>query len=222
MRAQPLFRRRAARAMLAGGFGVCLVATTAAAQAGDQAARVRHRNECRLAAQVLDTGDPATRRAWAILRAPGCPEQGPRVLASQWRLVPQEGATLDDLTRASMRIHDGRLFSELVRIVRDASRPGQVRVAAMLVLTKYVNRSSAVWLTDLIPPDTIRYIPTANGSTTHQSYHEGAVPLPESYSLQMLDVLRSMDANRSSQPREVWYAAAMLRKRLEAGLHRNH
>jgi hypothetical protein len=88
----------------------------------------------------------------------------------------------------------------------------------MLVLSRYVNPRIGVSRSLLTPPDTIGHIRAALGSTIHQSYHEGAVPLPAGYAREVLTLLQQLAATRASEPREVWYAAEMLRQRVEFDL----
>ncbi|HEX8394550.1 MAG TPA: hypothetical protein VF665_19540 [Longimicrobium sp.] len=180
----------------------------------DAGVEARIRNECRLASQVLRARHPATKLQWAAELAPFCPASGPQALAGWWRAVPDGPAEFDDLTRASMKVRDGELYSALLGIAGDPARPARVRVAAMLVLSKYVNPGTGVWLTDLVPPDSIRRIPMALGSTTYTSYAQGHVPMPTGISPQILALLERIAADRSGQPREVWYAAGMLAKRV--------
>lgn len=176
------------------------------------------RNHCRLASQVLLTGDPAPLLAWATAYIVSCADDGPPALISRWRSLDGAGSALDELTRSTMRIRDGRLYQELMLTAQEGTRPAPIRVAAMLVLAKYVNRGSGVWLTDLVPPDSIRYIPIASGSTTHTSYSDGSVALPNSVGPEVLSMLQRLTQDRVSQPRHVWYAAGRLAKRVEADL----
>jgi hypothetical protein len=119
---------------------------------------------------------------------------------------------------ATMRVHDGALYSELLAVADDPARPPQVRVATMLALAKLTNPGIGVPLRSLTPPDSIRRIPMALGSTTHAPYTVGPIPIPPGYRLQVLALLERLAADRTGQPREVWYAAGMLAKRARADL----
>jgi hypothetical protein len=91
----------------------------------------------------------------------------------------------------------------------------------MLVLAKYVNPMNGVSRRMLFPPDTFRYIPPALGSTTYGWADDGAVPLPAGYTREVYALLERLSASRTSEPREVWYAAEMLRQRVEFDLGLN-
>jgi hypothetical protein len=177
---------------------------------------VQHRNDCRLAAQVVRTGEPHTKREWALGYVSNCANEGPAVLAEWWR-EGSEPAEVPDLVRSSGRIRDARLYRSLTEAVADRSRPGAVRVGAMLVLAKYVDPGSAVWLTDLVPPDPITYIRLIGGSTTARNQLVGAEPI-ESVAASVLALLDEIAAARSSEPREVWYAAAVLARRVRSDI----
>lgn len=80
----------------------------------------------------------------------------------------------------------------------------------MLVLAKYVNPGSALWLTDLVPPDSIGRIRLVGASTTADNQLVGAEPLVNPIGESVLALLDEIAAARSEEPREVWYAAAVL------------
>lgn len=199
--------------------GAFCVLLPAAAHAQADPGEVKLRNECRLAEQVLRTGTPAPRREWALHRLPGCADEGAPSLARQWTTVPDSEERIEELMRVSMRLRDGRLYSQILETARNPAQPARVRVAAMLVLAKYVNPGNGVPLAQLQPPDTIRYIGMAHGSTNHRSSFDGSVPLPTGFGRQVLSLLEQLAADRDGQPREIWYAAEMLRLRVAFDLH---
>lgn len=176
------------------------------------------RRECRLAAQILRTGHPAPRLTWAAERMPMCTDVGPAALGVRWRAVSGNDDGIETLMLATMRVRDGALYSELLAVADDDSRPPQVRVAAMLALAKLTNPGIGVPLGFLVPPDTIRRVPMAAGSTTHSPYAVGPVPLPAGYRSQVLALLEQLATDRTGQPREVWYAAGMLAQRVRFDL----
>jgi hypothetical protein len=209
--------RRAAVAVTIGA--VLVFAGALVAQPGLGPANRPAADECRLADQVLRTGQPAPRLTWATERAVACAELGPAALAYRWRSIGGDPKETGELARASMRVRDGHLYSDLVRIADDNGRPAQVRVAALLVLAKYVNPGNGVALAQLIPPDSIGRIRIANGSTTYTSYAIGAVPMPPGVGPQVLSLMERLAQDRAAQPREVWYAAGMLAMRVRFDLH---
>jgi len=187
-------------------------------QGSETAAAARYRNNCRLAAQVLRTGEPHGRRDWAVGYIAGCGDEGPVVLGEQWRTAAFEGEFLDALVRSSMRIRDARLYEQLRATAADRTRPAPARVGAMLVLARYVDPGSALWLSDLIPPDSIRHIRLVGASTTATWQRTGAQPLTTRVAPAVLALLENIAAARTEEPREVWYAAAVLARRVEADI----
>jgi hypothetical protein len=187
---------------------------------GEAATNARIRNECRQAAQIIRTGRPAPRLTWAAERIPECTDVGPAALGTRWRMISGNADDLEALTLATMRVRDGALYSALLAVAASRSRPPQVRVAAMLALAKLTNPGIGIPLNFLEPPDTIRWIPMAAGSTTHSPYALGPIPMPLGFRRQVLALLEQLTADRAGQPREVWYAAGMLAQRVRADLER--
>jgi hypothetical protein len=182
-------------------------------QGGEHQLAVKHRNDCRLAAQVLGTGHPAPHREWALRYIANCEGEGPAVLAALWRSAPNSG-DVETLVRSSLRLRDARLYNQLRETAGDRSRPGPVRVGAMLVLARYTDPRNAIWLTDLVPPDSIRQIRLVPASSTGFHPLTGDVPLRGPIAPSVLTLLEGIAAARTSEPREVWYAAAVLAKRV--------
>lgn len=187
-------------------------------QGNETSAAARHRSDCRLAAQVLRTGEPHTRRDWAIGYLANCGSEGPAALAEQWSAGELDREALDRIVRSSMRIRDARLFEQLRTTASDRSRPAPMRVGAMLVLHRYVDPGSGLWLTDLVPPDTIRRVPLVGASTTATGQVDGAHPVTTPVAPTVLALLDDIAAARDEEPREVWYAAAVLARRVRADL----
>lgn len=136
------------------------------------------------------------------------------MLAEQWRGIAACGPQLERLVRATWRIRDRRIYQQLRETAEDPSRPSAVRVGAMLVLAKYVDPGSALWMSDLVPPDSIRRIPLLAATTTSYAQLTGPEPLPGPIGASVLDVLEGIASARGTEPREVWYAAAVLARRV--------
>jgi len=188
-------------------------------QENETSAAAKHRNDCRLAAQVMRTGEPPTKRDWAMGYISSCGNEGPLVLGEQWSTAAFDEQALPKLVRSSMRIRDARLFEQLRATVADRSRPAPARVGAMLVLHRYVDPGSALWLSDLVPPDSIRRIPLVGASSTATGQLTGAQPLTTPVAPAVLTLLESVAAARNDEPREVWYAAAVLARRVQADIN---
>ena len=91
------------------------------------------RNNCRLAVQVITTGEPAPKKAWAYGFIQECPEAGD-ALASAWNRA-LSGDDLFDRQRLSARTLDSRILNAAVTVASDASRGVEERWSALVVLT---------------------------------------------------------------------------------------
>jgi len=183
-----------------------------AAQSNEQVAE-RIRSECRAAAQALSS--PGTE--WRDLRERivSCRDEGPAYLAEQWRRVPNDTAAVDWLRFHSARTRDARLFAELRRTALDRSRGDVARVGAMLALMNLADPFGAYWFSDVRPPaDSIRRIPIVGGSTTAGQQMTGAQPIPARVAPAVVEVFAAIARRRTEEPRNVWYAAAALERRI--------
>jgi hypothetical protein len=135
------------------------------------------------------------------------------VLASLWRTIPA-GEEIPPLVRASLRLRDAVLYEQLRETAMDKSRPGEVRAAAMLVLARYTTPQNAVWLSDLVPPDSITRIRLINASTIGLAQVEGSSPLRTPIAVSVLSLLDGIANARATEDTVVWYAAAVLAMRL--------
>jgi hypothetical protein len=118
--------------------GACLIAGPLAAQGGsgkEDHADEHHRNDCRLAAQVLTLGQPADRRAWALETAPTCGASGGQALATvlDGQHGAADGAELEALVFATSRMTDGSVFQAGLRLGSDAGAGDAARAAGWRV-----------------------------------------------------------------------------------------
>lgn len=198
-----------------------LFALPLAGQQADAAVAAKHRSNCRLAAQVLETGHPHPHRAWALRYIGECEAEGAIVLSRLWQTVAG-GAEVEPLVWSSLRLRDARLYQRLRETATDRSRPAPMRIAAMLVLARYTDPENAIWLTDLLPPATVERIPLVGASSTGYNAVNGDVRLTQPIAPAILALLDGIAAARGTDDRTVWYAAAVLAKRvrwdMEAGL----
>jgi hypothetical protein len=182
-------------------------------QSANPELEAQRRNECRLAAQVLRTAHPDPHREWALSFISRCEAEGLVVLAASWGTIP----VVDDVEKlagASVDLRDARLYQQLRRTATDGSRPAKVRVAALLVLARYTDPQNAIWLGDLVPPDTIDWIPLKLGWAAEARQTMGDVPLTEPIAAPVLALFEQIAAARETEPVQVWYAAAVLAQRL--------
>jgi hypothetical protein len=118
-----------------------LVATAAVAQTADS---VRQRNDCRLAGQVLRTGQPAPQRTWALQTIAGCSEESGTAVPAVWTAAPTDQDDLGWLVAASVTNRDSRIFDAAMGVAGPTGGPTLVRLAALRVLASYGDRR--VWV----------------------------------------------------------------------------
>ena len=195
-------------------FGTCAFGQEHRREVSD----VHLRNDCRLAAQVLETGHPHPRYRWAVQRAADCSESGPPAYVKRWSEAA-DSADVRDLLSFSARIRDQRLVDQALAVARDRQRPDVVRVGAMLLLWRYVDPQSRIGLWDLQPQDSEHVRMIVGGRSPHALPQiEGAEPVTPNLASATLQLLRELAANEPSRP--VQYAAARLAKTLEYRINR--
>lgn len=89
----------------------------------------------------------------------------------------------------------------------------------MLVLSRYTDPLNAIWLTDLRPPIPIRRIPLILSSSSHGAQVDGTEPVG-AVAGEVLVLLDEIAAARQTESEEVWYAAAVLARRLRRDIER--
>jgi hypothetical protein len=96
-----------------------------------------HRNDCRLAHQVLTDGHPADRYDWALETASSCGAPGGEALAAvllAHRGDDTAGDELEVLVGASLRLRDAALFGAGLQLAGDAAAGRAARVAGWQVV----------------------------------------------------------------------------------------
>lgn len=161
------------------------------AQANESSA-AHLRNDCRLAAQVLATGHPAPRRAWALQRIDLCDRSGPAVLIQMWSRVPPTRAALEELEVPSTRLRDRRVYVALSEIAQNASEPSLKRIIALDVLAWYAAPNRGMPLDELLDPrpDSVRSIRLT--AVDYSPHTVGAEPLPETITDDVTGLLRNI------------------------------
>lgn len=197
---------------------ILFLSSPVAGQSGDEnPLMAEHRNDCRLAEQVVQTGHPHTKKEWAATLIEVCPDEGPHIFASKWLTVADDSGAVATLLHQSARLRDARIYAQLRSTVQDRSRPSVVRVGAMLVLARYVDRYNAVWFNEVAPPEgPIRRVRMPFGSALHPQVVTGSAPLPKTIRAEVLELLDRIAAEQQAESRSVWYAAAALAKRMRS------
>lgn len=139
---------------------------------------VKHRNDCRLAAQVLATGHPAPHYSWALDQAWNCPETAAG-LADRLRSsgTLRDTAALNALTAPTLRLRDGRIYTAALGLVQDKSATPEARVFAARTLIYSMRPGGGIDYTALTGPNGFCY---GGGPSPHQSIAQGE-PLPAGY-----------------------------------------
>ena len=143
---------------------------------------VRHRNNCRLAEQILSTGHPAPREEWALGIAWSCPQIAPTLARSLAAVrASADTAYLNALTAPFVRIRDGSAFSAAMNLAQDRSASVPARIAAIRTLMFAVRPGWFVRFAWLMNPSTTHcFLPPS----PHSELFNG-VPLPDDYVAQV-------------------------------------
>ena len=196
---------------------LAFVAAPAGAQTDSDS--TRHRDDCRLATQILTPGIPTPHRSWARGYISSCPEQGPEILVRLWESASSDSSEVVYLERATARLRDARLYKRLHTMALDRGRSDLVRVGALLVLAKYVDPHNAMWFSDLRPPTgSISRVPLITAWSTNGAQVVGAVPLQSPIAQPVLELFERISMEPGTESHPVRFAAAVLAKRVKADM----
>lgn len=188
-----------------------LFAQIASAQADPDA--VKRRNNCRLATQVLETGNPAPRLEWAWQYIGICePEQRAASYLSAMQKA-RVSTDLDVIHRAllsGVHFRDGRLFEELLDIAESRSASVPARVVALVALASISDSLASPHYEDFVGGLGAHGLP--RGMCSRRQAHAGAfelgpTPMPSNY-LQRVVALRDRVRSDDTQSADVRSAAA--------------
>jgi hypothetical protein len=137
-------------ALSAIALAVAAVSTPLSAQPGERD-DPHLRNDCRLAAQVIQTGNPAARRGWALDTIRRCDDSGPQVLADVWRTdPPAEPQALAELFNSTRDFNDRRIVDAVADVARRSGAPETTRIYALTLLYSYAVPGLYIEADDLI------------------------------------------------------------------------
>jgi hypothetical protein len=123
------------RPMLAATLLLLVRAQPIAAQVN--ADSITHRNDCRLASQVMSHGHPAGKREWALAILPSCGALGGQALshallgfrsASTWR------SDQEDVVMVTSGFHDAAVFDAALEVAGDRAAGKAARIQSFRVL----------------------------------------------------------------------------------------
>ena len=139
------------RPALAGALAL-LLSSTAQGQANPDSIKLR--DDCRLAEQVLSTGQPATHRQDALSIIGHCGREGIPATIAAWSSAGSDQTELQILVTATRAFASQEITDALVSTVGQASRPLEVRVAALQVLITFADPAAVPAFRDLVGDST--------------------------------------------------------------------
>lgn len=163
---------------------------------------VHLRNACRLAAQVLERGQPANRHEWALSRIAGCGAEGGRALAASLarvRSATSRTQEMELLVGAALGFLDRSVYTTAVDIARDPSAGEVARVQAFRILLSQVRPSS--------PPTYEELAAGVPGEVMYDWHPTAGEPLPQDFRAEVAATGTSVLAqNPPAAVREAAYA----------------
>lgn len=164
-------------------------------------ATVQHRNDCRLAGQVVSTGRPANKQDWAFAYLRSCGTEGGQVLATrllEMRVATRRSADLERIVYTASQFEDRALFDAALHLAADRSAGNVARVQAIRVLHNQFSSGSIIPYEEFVGEFTSDDRLTG-GSTI-------GTPLPAGFEIQIAQVLEVVAADGVS-PSDVRRAA---------------
>jgi hypothetical protein len=136
---------------------------------------VHHRNDCRLAHQVLTHGQPAVKRDWALAIIHGCGPLGGEALAHllrKHRFDTERGPELEEIVTNTTRFTDRSIYEAAMEIAQEPTAGEVARIQALRALFNQLTPGNFApyesFVTDSLVPA---------GISTYHTYT--ATPLPE-------------------------------------------
>jgi len=178
-----------------------------------QSDSVHHRNDCRLAVQVLQHGEPAGKWGWALGRIGACGADGGRVIGGVLLARRHEAVrsrALDEIVNGGLGLLDRTLYEAAMEVASDRSAGTAARVQAFRILLSQIDLSS--------PPT---YEDLAEGAPRSIIYDWSPAfgqPLPAGYVNAVLDVATAVVNQNPSTP--VYKAAQVVRSAASVAIRR--
>lgn len=111
------------------------------------------RGDCRFAAQILRTGQPAPHREWAYHAIGKCADSGPGVLIEKWRgTLPLDSLEMRFLTGATRHFPQRPVFDAVAAAALNANNTAYQRFRAMRLLASFAMPGIYLSEQDLLNP----------------------------------------------------------------------
>jgi hypothetical protein len=214
---------RAGAVRLFWGLGLCVAASPAAAIAQAELVPwtgyvdVRHRNDCRLAQQVLTLGQPAGKREWALDTIPACGPMGAEAVSRQLLAAAAAGDTA--ALRVAVRLSSGfvhpDLFEAGAQLAERARFGPVVRVHGLRVLFMQIQPTFWVGFDEITQPPFGDDFARAVGRSTNQpSVQAGALPNDAGQRAASIGLAIIRDSGNARELRNAAYYVAVIGREL--------
>ena len=181
---------------------MCAAGAAPVSAQGANPGLIKHRNDCRLAEQVLTRGQPANKREWALQLIGSCPE-GADVVLGLWTAPPSSDSELDALYLASVYAADERVFEVALSVAQDPAARALLRLAALGTVVTYVRGDIVIHSVEGIsrfegfPPlewDNVW------GTMDHPLLREGQVSLPPGSDVLVTEFVQELAEDGDAPP----------------------
>ena len=184
-------RSMALEGSTAGLLAIALVAIPLVGQAKPDSVKLR--NDCRLAEQVLTTGEPGPRRTEALKVIGLCGGEATATFVLLWSSTGNDRAELDLLVTATRAFVAAPVVDALFATLTQAGRPLNGRVATLLVLLTYADPSVLPGF-DAFVGDSTRLLRGFYGHVDHPFPVVGRESLPQPVTSRLRTALQTIAA----------------------------
>jgi hypothetical protein len=175
---------------------------------------VKHRNDCRLAFQVVTDGQPANRRQWALGLLPTCGTVGGEAVSGVLRRSRGAAVPSPELEAAVMLasvLHDARIFATAREIALDRGAGRVARIQALRVIYFQTGRGFADPYESFLQGEQLTYMPLSDYPyTVGEPLPADVAEQAESVAQQILGT-PDLDADLCAAARKVRAAARAMR-----------
>jgi hypothetical protein len=183
---------------------IVLLAIAASARIGHAQANpdsVHHRNDCRLAAQTVSTGNPAPKMDWAVQVIRSCGDQGTMgtsIAAALTRLrASSDTGQLLPLRTATFGFVDGSIYSAAITIAADGTASPTARAVNLLIVLTQLRPDAYVSFAELLSATMSETEPCPRGITSDVPNLIGPTPLPGDAKTQAVALAQGLRNNAS-------------------------